>query len=229
MEVKKSPKADLQNKKGIFNLLGLVVSLLLMVYVFSWSQKELSYEEIATEEVIVEEEIVEITRQEEQKPEPPKIEVQTVTDLLEIVKDEIKIDDTSNLFDNEFDEDSQIEIPDIEEEEEVLDEDVPIMNAEKMPSFQGGDINNFAAWVKRKVKYPAIAEENGISGRVTVKCVIERDGTLSSIEILSSPDQSLSDECIRVFKSSPKWEAGENRGKPVRVTVITPVSFGFSQ
>ena len=94
-----------------------------------------------------------------------------------------------------------------------------------MPTFRGGDLNQFRNWVQGKLRYPQIAQENGISGRVIMSFVIERDGTLTNIEILQSPDRSLSEEATRVVKSSPKWEPGMQRNQAVRVKYTLPVVF----
>ncbi|MFI3321971.1 MAG: energy transducer TonB [Rikenellaceae bacterium] len=226
MEVKKTPKADLQNKKGIFSLIGLALSILLMIGLFSWSKAELVYEEMATEEVIVENDVVEITRQEPPKVTPPKVATPQITDMIDIIRDDVKLEESVDLFSQDFTEDTQIEIMDIAEEvEEVVDEDVPVFQAEKMPGFQGGTTDAFRKWVQSKVTYPSIAEENNISGRVTLMFVVERDGSVSNIKVISSPDKSLSEECIRVIQKAPKWTPGEQRGKPVRVNVTIPITF----
>jgi protein TonB len=113
----------------------------------------------------------------------------------------------------------------MEVEEEEIEEDAPLLKAEKMPSFQGGDLNKFRNWVQSKLKYPKIAQENGISGRVTLAFVIEKDGTLTGIQVMQSPDKSLSEEAIRVVSSSPKWSPGMQRNQPVRVRYQLPVNF----
>ena len=94
-----------------------------------------------------------------------------------------------------------------------------------MPSFQGGDLNAFRNWVQGKLHYPQIAQENGISGRVVLSFVIERDGTLTNIEVLQAPDRSLSEEAVRVLETSPKWEPGMQSNKAVRVKYTLPVDF----
>ncbi len=94
-----------------------------------------------------------------------------------------------------------------------------------MPSFQGGDLNKFRQWVQSNVKFPQIALENNISGRVTVTFVIEKDGRLTNIQVLQSPDRSLSDEAVRVLQKSPVWSAGKQRGQAVRVRYNLPVDF----
>ena len=101
----------------------------------------------------------------------------------------------------------------------------PFVKVEQMPSFQGGDLNTFRNWVQQNVHYPQIAQENGISGRVLVSFVIEKDGTLTNIQVLQSPDRSLSDEAARVLQKSPKWKPGKQRNQAVRVEYILPVDF----
>ena len=109
--------------------------------------------------------------------------------------------------------------------EEEIEDDQPFVKVEKMPSFQGGDILTFRTWVQKSIIYPQTALINNISGRVLLMFVIERDGSLTDIQVLQSPDSSLSNEAIRVLKISPKWEPGKQRNKPVRVKYTLPVDF----
>ena len=99
------------------------------------------------------------------------------------------------------------------------------IKVEKMPSFKGGDLMTFRNWVMSQIRYPQIAQENNISGRVMVSFVIERNGKVSNIQILQSPHASLSDEVVRVLKMSPKWKPGIQDGKAVRVRYTLPVEF----
>lgn len=223
MELKKSPKADLENKKGLLLEIGLVLSLLLVIGAFSYTIKERKIEDVSKDEVILEEEIVEITRQDEKPPEPPKkVEMVVITDVLDIVTNDTKI--TTDIDFAEFDEDIDIVQQVAVAEEEVVEEEI-FVKVEQMPSFQGGDLNTFRNWVQSKVKYPQVAQENGISGRVLISFVVEADGTLTKIEVLQSPDRSLADETIRVLKMSPKWKPGKQRNKAVRVKYTLPVDY----
>ena len=85
-----------------------------------------------------------------------------------------------------------------------------------------GDINK---WLGKNVKYPVIAQENNIQGRVTVQFVIERDGSITDVKVLRGVDPSLDKEAVRVVKSMPKWKPGKQRGKPVRVSYTVPINF----
>lgn len=107
--------------------------------------------------------------------------------------------------------------------------DEPFLVVETMPSFQGGDLNAFRQWVMTQVRYPAEAMKNNIAGRVVANFVIERDGSVSNVNILQSPDQILSDEAVRVLTSTPAgaWTPGKQRGNIVRVKYTLPIDFNI--
>ena len=223
MEIKKSPKADLQNRKGLFLEIGLIISLLIVIAAFAYAPKEYRIEQVDLNYGPIEEEITEITRQDQKPPEPPKrTEITVITDILNIVTNDEKIETSVDFA--EFAEDVEI-IQQVAVEEEVIEDDQPFVKVEQMPSFMGGDLMTFRNWVQSKLRYPQIAQENGIMGRVLLSFVIERDGTLTNIEILQSPDRSLAEEATRVVKGSPKWEPGMQRNQPVRVKYTLPVVF----
>ncbi|MBP3602109.1 MAG: M56 family metallopeptidase [Alistipes sp.] len=105
-------------------------------------------------------------------------------------------------------------------------DDKPFIKVEKMPTFNGGgNLVVFQNWIQNNIRYPKQAMEKGIGGRVIFQFVVERDGTPTSFNVLQSPDKSLSDEVERIFKTSPKWEAGEQNGEKVRVLYTVPVVF----
>lgn len=224
MEIKKSPKADLKNKRGLLLEIGLVVSLLLVIGAFSYTPEEKRIEKVDLQAPIVEEQIVEITRQDQKPPETPrKVEVKVIADLLQVVTNDTKI--TTEVDFTEFDEDVDVVQTVGVVEEEVVEDDQPFLIAETMPSFQGGDLNTFRAWVQQNVKFPQIALENGIQGRVVLSFVIEKDGRLTNIQVLQTPDRSLSEEAVRVLSKSPKWSPGKQRNQVVRVKYTLPVDF----
>lgn len=223
MELKKTPKADLQNKRGLLLEIGLVISLILVIAAFAYTPKEHRIEQIDQEVTVVEEEMIEVTRQDQKPPEAPKkTEMKVIADMLSIVKNDAKI--TTEVDFTDFDEDTEI-VQIVEVKDEEIKDDEPFLTAETMPSFQGGTINDFRNWVQSKVKYPQIAQENGISGRVVLQFVIEKDGRLTNIVVLQTPDRSLSEEAIRVLNQSPKWAPGKQRSQTVRVKYTLPVDF----
>ncbi len=220
MEIKKSPKADLENKKGLLLQIGLIIALLAVIGAFLYTEQR-RIEQIEVEAAVVETEMVEITKPKETPPPPKKVEVKAIADILEVVTNDANIE--TDISFEDFDDDLVIEAAPVEEEEIVEDE--VFVKVEVMPTFQGGDEKKFHAWVQQNVKYPDIALDNGISGAVVVRFTVEKDGSLGNIEVLRSPDRSLSEEAIRVLKKSPKWTPGKQRNKPVRVTFTIPVMF----
>ena len=215
MEIKKSPKADLQNKRGLLLEIGLVVALILVIAAFAYTPKEYRIEKPDLNYGPVEEEITEITP-------PKKVEVKVIADLLQVVTNDTKI--TTEVDFAEFDENTEV-IQQVDVVEETIEDDQPFLIAETMPSFQGGDLNTFRTWVQQNVKFPQIALENGIQGRVVLSFVIEKDGRLTNIQVLQTPDRSLSEEAIRVLNKSPKWSPGKQRNQVVRVKYTLPVDF----
>ena len=108
------------------------------------------------------------------------------------------------------------------------DGDMPYVKVEKMPTFQGGDLNVFRNWVQSKIQYPKEAMDKGVKGRVVCSFVVEKDGSLTEFDVLQSPDKSLADEVVRILKTSPKWEPGEQRGEKVRVKYTVPIVFSIA-
>ena len=223
MEIKKNPKADLQNKRGLLLEVGLALALIFVIAAFAYTPKEHRIEQVDLNYGPVEEEITEITRQDQKPPEPPKkVEMKVIADLLQVVTNDTKI--TTEVDFAEFSDDTEI-LQQVEVVEETIEDDAPFVTAETMPTFQGGDLNTFRNWVQSNVKFPQIALENGISGRVILSFVIERDGRLTNIKVLRTPDRSLSEEAVRVLSQSPKWTPGKQRNQVVRVSYTLPVEF----
>lgn len=107
------------------------------------------------------------------------------------------------------------------------EDDTPFLVAEEMPLFQGKDLNTFRTWVQSQIRYPAEALKRGIEGRVVLSFIVERDGSVSTIQLLQSPDRILSEEARRVVAASPKWTPGRQRGHLVRVRYMLPVDFSI--
>ena len=220
MEVKKNPKVDLQNRKGIFLEIGLIFSLAFCVVAFSLGQSKKTIEIIAVSGPEVEVELMDITKTEEPKTQAPvKQAVKLISDAINVVKNETVIEDTFDFA--EFTED-EIVVEEIVVEEEIVEEPA-FVRVEVMPSFMGGDLNTFRAWFSGEFKSPAIAAENGIQGKVVMKFVIEKDGSVGGIEFLQSPDKVYEDEARRVLMKSPKWTPGRQRDQLVRVFYILPI------
>ena len=226
MEIKKTEKANLENKKLLFTEIGLIISLLIVFIAFEWTQAEVKVSNLEdTTQVVTEEEIIPIT-QETPPPPPSAPKIPILSDQIDIVDDEIKIDD--DMFMNlEDDASIGVEIMDyVEVEEEVVEEEaIPFQLVEEKPSFQGGDANQFSKWVNSRLVYPEIAKENGVQGRVTLQFTVEKDGSVTKVKVLRGVDPSLDKEAVRVVSMSPKWKPGKQRDRAVPVTYTFPVIF----
>ena len=174
---------------------------------------------------IIEEEIIPIT-QDTPPPPPETPQMPVISDLIEIVDDDILVE--NDIINLEDDANLGVEIIDYVEEveEEVVEEEtIPFMFVEEKPKFNGGDANEFSKWVGRNLVYPEIAKENGVSGRVMLQFTINPDGSLSNIVVLRGVDESLDKEAVRVVSQSPKWTPGRQRDRAVKVSYTFPVIF----
>lgn len=225
MEVKKSPKADLENKRNVFLLLGLVVALGFILAAFEYQtspKKTESLGQVQMQEI--EEEIIPITREQQVQPPPPP--PPAVVEVLNIVDDEVEIEDELQIEDTEVTEDMIIDVaPVVQTKEEVEEEDTQVFFiVEEMPEFPGGEAA-LRQFIAQSVKYPVIAQENGIQGRVYVTFVVDADGGISDPRVARGVDPSLDKEALRVVSMLPKWKPGKQRGKPVRVSYTVPINF----
>ena len=226
MEVKKTPKADLENRRTLYTEIGLVVALLVVWGAFSYSTKEKAVASLGEDTQVVEvEDMVPIT-QETPPPPPEAPKIPVLSDQIDIVEDDIKVDD--NFMSLEDDANLGVEIMAYVEEvkEEVVEEEaIPFQLVEEKPSFNGGDANEFSKWVNSKLQYPEIAKENGVQGRVTLQFTVNPDGSVSNVKVLRGVDSSLDKEAVRVVSMSPKWKPGKQRDRAVKVTYTFPVIF----
>ena len=194
MEIKKTPKADLENRRTLYTEIGLVVALLVVWGAFSYSTKEKAVASLGEDTQVVEvEDMVPIT-QETPPPPPEAPKIPVLSDQIDIVEDDLKVDD--NFMSLEDDANLGVEIMDYVEEvkEEVVEEEaIPFQLVEEKPSFNGGDANEFSKWVNSKLQYPEIAKENGVQGRVTLQFTVNPDGSVSNVKVLRGVD-------------SPRWE-----------------------
>lgn len=226
MELKKTPKADLELKKNVFFMVGLVVSLGIMLAAFEWTAKPEKSDSLgALNAVNVEDEIIPITREQEIKPPPPPPPPKVI-EVLNIVDDDVKIDDELQIEDSEADDKTLINVaPVVAVKEEKEEESAEVFFiVEDMPEFPGGEMA-LRAYIANAIKYPVIAQENGIQGKVYVTFVVGKDGSVSDAKIARGVDPSIDKEALRVVNSLPKWKPGKQRGKPVNVSYTVPINF----
>ncbi|WP_446785795.1 energy transducer TonB [Macellibacteroides fermentans] len=226
MEIKKSPKADLEKGKTTSLLMGMVVGLAILFVAFEWSNRDVKVAQDQGVADVIAEEQIEITRPENTPPPPPPPPAPVVTEVLNVVEDDVdlKQQDIVTSEDNQKAAQTQTYVaPKMVEEEEESSQ--PIFTVvETMPQFPGGDAA-LLQFLAKSIKYPVIAQENGIQGRVICAFVVNRDGTIVDAEVLRGVDPSLDKEALRVINTMPKWSPGKQRGKPVRVKYTVPITF----
>lgn len=224
MDIKKSPKATLEDKKILYVLMGLVMVLSLIYIAFEWTDKEVTVYEVIDPDLLAEEEI-EIIQTAQELPPPPPPPAPEIVEELNVVEDDVVTEELE--IDTEDDKDKTVvinsPITSTGPAQEVED-NVVFQVVERMPSFPGGDAAMFK-YLGDNINYPVIAQENGVQGRVICQFVVNRDGSIVDIVVVRSVDSSLDKEAVRVIKSMPKWSPGQQRGKPVRVKFTLPVNF----
>ena len=226
MEIKKSEKASLENKRLLFAEAGLIAALLLVYAGFETSTRAREVALLDDSSIICDEiDIIPITL-ETPPPAPEVPALPMLSDELEIVDDDVTVDlDFQSLDDTDIPVNIQEYIKQEVVEEEVEEEVIFVGVVEEKPTFNGGDANEFSKWVNARLVYPALAQENGIEGRVTLQFTISKDGRLEDVKVLSAPDETLAREAVRVVSSSPKWQPGRQRDRAVKVSYTFPVIY----
>ena len=227
MELKKNPKADLEKRRGLYLEIGLVVILAAALIAFNVKSYDKDDAKGFEREVIeeVEEQIIQTDIQDPPPPPPP--ETPEVTTVIEVVSDDKEDVKEVNFSTEVTDDTKNIEIVPvvIDEEEEVIEEQI-FSVVENEPEFPGG-MEALYKYLAQNIKYPQLARENGITGKVYVTFVVEKDGSIANPKVLRDIGGGCGAEAIRVVKAMPKWSPGKQRGKAVRVQFNLPVSFNL--
>lgn len=227
MELKKSLKADLENKKGFFFQLGLIISLALTLAAFEYkSYTKQEFQDLGgTKSADTPEEMIQITQQQNTPPPPAPV---VSTTVINIVDNDAIVNDDLNI-DAEADENTQMEeykapaVATQAAEEEVAEAEIFTV-VEEAPSYPGGDESRIK-FLQDNIKYPQMARESGIQGTVYVTFVVEKSGKVTDVRVLRGIGGGCDEEAIRVIQAMPPWNAGKQRGKPVRVQFNMPIKF----
>ena len=229
METKKSNEANLEKRRPIFIQMGFVIALTLVLTAFEWSTEKDSAKMLeGVFETEVEVDMINTFREE---PEPVRPEPKpTITQLFDLVEDDEEIDDDDLDIDSESDENMIIFIDEVDDE--VGDDDIPFEIVENMPIFrphlnstkEEGDID-LHKFALNKARYPDLARENGIEGKVWVRFVVDKKGKVSNVEVVRGAHELLDNEALRVVKQLPDFSPGMQRGKKVKVYYHVPINF----
>ena len=226
MEIKKSEKASLENKRLIFVEVGLVAALLVVYAGLETSTRAQEVAVLQGNTQIAGDDDVFVVHLETPPPAPQAPVLPMLSDELDIVDDDVTVDlDFQSLDDT----DVPVDIREYQHqdviEDDVEDDPIPFVAVEEKPAFNGGDANEFSKWVNSRLVYPEAAKENGIEGRVTLQFTIDKEGRLGDVKVLSAPDETLAQEAVRVVSSSPKWKPGKQRDRAVKVSYTFPVIY----
>jgi protein TonB len=229
MEAKKTPKADLEKRRGLYLEIGLVVILALALVAFNIKSYDKEVKEVNTRvaESEIDAEVLNTPPEELPPPPPPEQEI-VATDLKVVENDEqpinevglINADDNANRAQETF---VKVEV---KEEVEEAEEEVFLV-VEDDPEFPGG-LSALSQYLASNIKYPQLAKENNITGKVFVSFVVEKDGSVGQVKILRDIGGGCGAEAVRVVKAMPKWKPGKQRGKPVRTQFNLPVDFSLN-
>ena len=218
MELKKNPEANIEQKKTLLFMVGLVVALSSFCIIVQWKDYDMVQAMFGDFDYDQEEEeMIPITQQEIVPPPPPPLAAVEI----EIVEDDEEVEDIE-IEETEIDEDTEVEIVEIVEEVEAEPEIFTVV--EDMPGFPGGEEELFR-FLGKNIKYPAMAKDAGIKGMVYVNFVVWIDGTIKDVKVLRGIGGGCDEEAMRVVKSMPKWKPGKQRGKTVPVSYNLPIRF----
>lgn len=222
MKTKKSKKADLEKKRPLFFTIALLISLSVVLLAFTRKTPATKTQEF--DKLIIEapvEELTQIIREEKKEVFIPKKEIVD----FKLVTDETEIKEDFTLFESEIGKDDPVDVQVfITKQAPEKEDDVPVWIADEMPEFPGG-MGSLLKYINSSIRYPAVAQENGIYGRVIVTFVINKMGDVTDVRIFRGVDSSLDSEALRVVKSLPRWLPGKQNGRAVNVNYNVPINF----
>ena len=231
MELKKNPKADLRKNSGLYFVLGLAVVMALVWGAFEWKtyEKANDYDISLNVEDMLDEEAP-MTEQIKTPPPPPP---PAAPEVIEVVEDEEEVEETVIESTETSQEEEVIEVDDVEVMDDFEDVDVPFAVIEDVPIFPGceGAKDKRACFnemiqkhIVKNFRYPEIAQEMGVQGRVNVMFTIQKDGSIGNIRY-RGPDKNLEAEALRIIEKLPRMTPGKQRGRAVRVPFSIPITF----
>lgn len=228
MEAKKTPKADLENRIGLHLEIGLVVVLAAVLVAFNVRKYEKEAKDVIQRTAMLEVEEEILNTVEDTPPPPPEPEPETVVTDLTVIDNNEEIHNEVGIISAEVNENTAVQAvaPVVVDEEVVEEEEEIFLAVEEDPEFPGG-LDALSKYLGENIKYPALAKENNIEGRVFVSFVVEKDGRVANVKILRDIGGGCGAEAVRVVKAMPKWKPGKQRGKPVRTQFNLPVQFGL--
>ena len=216
MEIKKSPKADLEGKKTTNLFIGAIMVLAVLFVGFEWSERDRKVvTDSGIQEVVFEEEVIPITEQEQPQQAPPPPQAPPAEEVLNIIENDSQVEESTIQASDDTQAAVEVKYTPVEVEEEEVDEQQIFQVVEENPEFPGG-MKECMKFLNNNIKYPQISQENGVQGRVIIQFVVNADGSIVDPVVVRGVDPYLDKEALRVVGLMPKWKPGKQRGKEVR-------------
>jgi protein TonB len=229
MELKKTDKANLENKKALFVQIGLVLALSVTIFAFEYKTYEQKESTLVERQAVQEVEEIVMQTQEDTPPPPPEDVPAPETTEFEIVEDDQKIENEFKV--TSFEQTANVTATVGKIEIDVIEEDIEkeetiFTVVEEEAGFPGG-YEKLLEYLGKSIKYPQQARETGTRGRVTLTFVVEKDGSITDIKVLRDIGSGCGEEAKRVVQAMPKWKPAKQRGKAVRQQFVLPVTFNL--
>jgi periplasmic protein TonB len=219
MELKKSKKADLRDKRGLFFGIGLVIALSSLLMAFEWKSYDSKLDLLSAKSTNTFEEMIEVPTTQQPPPAAPVIQQ---PQIVEVPDDEEIQEDLNINLDNEAPRIEVVTVAAVEEHAEEVDEIFTIVEESASPA---GGMTSFYKYLVDNMKYPPQARRLGVEGKVTLSFVVDKSGAISDVKVLRGIGSGCDEEATRVMRNAPSWNPGKQRGKPVKQRCIMPISF----
>ena len=229
IHTKKHPEADVPRFRTLIMLASMASVLGALLLAFQWQPP---HDELVVEKVVeLEEDEIEVIPQTRQNVPPPPPPPPPPPEIIE-VDDANNIEEELEVLEVDFDDGAVIPdapeftgYPELPEEPEPEPEEPDFfVIVEDMPVFPGGEVKMYE-WLGQNIKYPQVAKENGIEGKVYVRFIVDKTGQVTNVQLLRGIGGGCDEEAVRVVNMMPKWKPGNQRGKPVRVQFTIPIHF----
>lgn len=231
METKKSSRADIDKRRTQNFLLGMVVAvaMLFVALEYRWDMSdEVDYDTL--DDIVRELDLQALKEDEERIPliKQPVVEAPVSNEKLNVVDDHEELPEEKPLTPPENNAElktvEQVDNPEQPNAVDLENRPVDFRVVEELPEFPGGAVE-FMKWLTKNLRYPAVAQQRKVQGKVVAQFIVNKDGTVSDIEIVKSVDTQLDREALRVLRMMPPWKAGQQHQQPCRTVVCIPIVF----
>lgn len=230
MEVKKSPEADLEKYRATWLMIGYVVALSIVFIALEWTSQDVEADtDWALTDLVFEEELdiplTEYPVEAPPSPPPPLDPPLAKPEQLTLVDEDLQIEEAPTPLSEMVDSPVTTAPQPVKQEKPQPTEEGAFLVVDELPEFPQGGINGLMRYLTQHIRYPLIAQKNRIQGRVLCQFIVNADGSIADVQVLSGVHPALNTEAQRVLRAMPRWKPGKREGKPVRVRYTLPVEF----